>query len=136
MYLVDTSVWIDYIRGRDVAHVHFLRELLSNPLAVSITPLIYMEILQGARDSTAFERLQDYFNGQRFVDFEQPATSHAAAARIYLDCRIRGVTVRSSIDCLIAQSAIESDLTLLHHDQDFRRIATLVPTLSEKSFLQ
>ncbi len=136
MYLVDTSVWIDYIRGRDVAHVHFLRDLLSNPLAVSITPLIYMEILQGARDSTAFERLQDYFNGQRFVDFEQPAISHAAAARIHLDCRIRGVTVRSSIDCLIAQSAIESDLTLLHHDQDFRRIATLVPTLREKSFLQ
>ena len=136
MYLVDTSVWIDYIRGRDDAHIHFLRDLLTNPLAVSITPLIYMEILQGARDSTAFERLQDYFSGQRFVDFEQPAISHAAAARIYLGCRIRGVTIRSSIDCLIAQSAIESDLTLLHHDQDFRRIATLVPTLREKSFLQ
>ncbi|MCZ0944375.1 MAG: PIN domain-containing protein [Gammaproteobacteria bacterium] len=135
MYLVDTSVWIDYIRGRDEAHVHFLRDLLSNPLAVSITPLIYMEILQGARGSTAFERLQDYFNGQRFVNFEQSANSHAAAARIYLNCRLRGVTVRSSIDCLIAQSAIESDLTLLHNDQDFRRIANVVPTLREKSFL-
>jgi len=135
MYLVDTSVWIDYIRGRDEAHVHFLRDLLSNPLAVSITPLIYMEILQGARGSTAFERLQDHFNGQRFVNFEQPANSHAAAARIYLNCRLRGVTVRSSIDCLIAQSAIESDLTLLHNDQDFRRIANVVPTLREKSFL-
>ena len=136
MYLVDTSVWIDYIRGRDGAHVHFLRDLLANPLAVSITPLIYMEILQGARDSAAFERLQDYFNGQRFVDFEQPANSHSTAARIYVDCGLRGVTVRSSIDCLIAQSAIESDLTLLHHDQDFRRIATVVPTLDEESFLQ
>ena len=135
MYLVDTSVWIDYIRGRDDAHVQFLRDLLSNPLAVSITSLIYMEILQGARDSTGFERLRDYFNGQRFVDFEQPTNSHAAAARIYLDCRRRGVTVRSSIDCLIAQSAIESELTLLHHDQDFRRIANVVPTLREESFL-
>ena len=136
MYLVDTSVWIDYIRGRGEAHVHFLGDLMSNPLAVSITSLIYMEILQGARDSTAFERLQNYFNGQRFVDFEQPANSHEAAARIYLDCRLHGVTVRSSIDCLIAQSAIESDLTLLHHDQDFRRIANVAPTLREKSFLQ
>ena len=135
MYLVDTSVWIDHLRGRDDAHVHFLRDLLSNPLAVSITPLIYMEILQGARNTAAFERLQGYFNGQQFKDFEQPANSHAAAARIYLDCRLSGVTVRSSIDCLIAQSAIESDLTLLHHDQDFRRIATVVPTLREKSFL-
>lgn len=136
MYLVDTSVWIDYIRGRDEAHVHFLRDLLSNPLAVSITPLIYMEILQGARGNTAFERLQNHFNGQRFVDFDQTANSHAAAARIHLDCRLRGVTVRSSIDCLIAQSAIESDLTLLHHDQDFQRIANVVPALREKSFLR
>lgn len=136
MYLVDTSVWIDYLRGRDDAHVHFLRDLLSIPLAISITPLIYMEILQGARDKAAFMRLQNHFNGQRFMDFEQPAESHTAAARIYLDCRLRGVTVRSSIDCLIAQSAIESDLTLLHHDQDFRRIATVAPTLRQKSFLQ
>ena len=44
MYLVDTSVWVDYIRGRDDPHVDFLRELLSNPLAVSITDLVYMEI--------------------------------------------------------------------------------------------
>ena len=136
MYLVDTSVWIDYIRGGSDPQVRFLRGLLANPLSVSIAPLIYMEILQGARDSGAFERLQDYLSGQRFVDFEQPANSHAAAARIYLDCRLRGVTVRSSIDCLIAQLAIESELFLLHHDQDFRRIAAVVPALREKSFLQ
>ena len=135
MYLVDTSVWVDYIRGRDRFHVRFLRDLLSNPLAVSITPLICMEILQGARDPASYDRLHSYFGGQRFVDFDRPLDGHAAAARLYLDCRRRGVTVRSSLDCLIAQCAIESDLTLFHHDRDFRNIASVVPSLKEKNFL-
>ena len=135
MYLVDTSVWVDYIRGRDDPHVDFVRELLSNPLAVSITDLVYMEILQGARDPASYDRLRDYFSGQRFVAFDQPIASHAAAARIYLDCRRRGVTVRSSVDCLIAQSAMESNLTLLHHDRDFTRIAAVVPAFRQQSFL-
>ena len=135
MYLVDTSVWVDYLRGRDHPHVGFLRDLLSNPLAVGITHLIYMEILQGARDPAAFDRLQGYFGGQRLHSFEDLAASHAAAARLYLDCRRRGVTVRSAADCLIAQCAIESGLILLHHDRDFERIASVAPALVEKSFL-
>ena len=135
MYLVDTSVWIAYIRGHDRTHVRFLRDLLSNPLAVSITPLIYMEILQGARDPASYDRLQSYFSGQRFVDFDQPVAGHEAAARMYVDCRRRGITVRSSLDCLIAQCAIESDLTLVHHDRDFRNIGSVVPALKEKNFI-
>ncbi len=135
MYLVDTSVWVDHIRGRDRTHVRFLRDLLSNPLAVSIAPLIYMEILQGARDPASYDRLQSYFSGQRFVYFDQPLASHAAAARLYLDCRRRGVTVRSSLDCLIAQCAIESDLILFHHDRDFRNIGSVISALKEMSFL-
>ena len=135
MYLVDTSVWVDYIRGRDRFHVRFLRDLLSNPLAVSITPLICMEILQGARDPASYDRLHSYFGGQRFVDFDRPLDGHAAAARLYLDCRRRGVTVRSSLDCLIAQCAIESELTLFHHDRDFRNIASVVPSLKEMNYL-
>ena len=135
MYLVDTSVWIDYLRGRAGPHIDFLRDLLENPLAVVITHSIYLEILRGARDEASFDRLREYFGGQRFATLEDPLTSHEAAARIYLDCRRRGVTVRSGFDCLIAQSAIEADLTVLHHDRDFGRIAAVVPALREKSFL-
>ena len=135
MYLVDTSVWVDYIRGRDRIHVRFLRDLLTNPLAVSIAPLIYMEILQGASNPASYDRLRSYFGGQRFVDFDRSPDGHAAAARLYMDCRRRGVTVRSSLDCLIAQCAIDSELTLLHHDRDFRNIASVVPALKEMNFL-
>ena len=116
--------------------MNFLREILSNPQAVAISPLIYMEILQGARDVRSFKRLEKFLGGQRFVDFEQqPPACHAAAARISFDCKKRGITVRSSVDCLIAQCAIENDLTLFHHDRDFQRIAGVVPKLREKSFL-
>ena len=52
-----------------------------------------------------------------------------------MECRHRSVTLRSTADCLIAQCAMESDLTLLHHDRDFERIASIVPALKEKSFL-
>ncbi len=116
--------------------MNFLREILSNPQAVAISPLIHMEILQGARDVRSFKRLEKFFGGQRFVDFKQPPLScHAAAARISFDCKRRGTTVRSSVDSLIAQCAIENDLTLFHHDRDFQRIAGVVSKLREKSFL-
>lgn len=135
MYLVDTSIWVAYIQGRDGPHVNFLRDALSNELAFAITPLIHMEILQGARDQRSYRRLEKYFGGQRFVDFDRPVASHTAAARIFFDCKKKGLTIRSSADCLIAQCAIENGLTLFHHDRDFQRIATVVSKLSEKSFL-
>ena len=135
MYLVDTSVWIDYLRGRDGPHVEFLRGLLAHPLAVGITHVVYMEILQGARDAAAFDRLRAYFGGQRFYSFNDICEGHASAARIYLECRRSGITVRSTVDCLIAQCAIEARLILLHHDEGFKHIASVVPALSEKSFL-
>ena len=50
MYLVDTSVWIDYINGIDTEHVAFLDDLLSNPLAIGLNSQIYMEILQGSKN--------------------------------------------------------------------------------------
>ena len=136
MYLVDTSVWIDYLRDREGPHVTFLEELLRDPQTVGISHIIYMEILQGARDMAAYEDLQTYFSGQRFHGFRDPVEGHAMAGRIYLLCRREGITLRSAIDCLIAQCAIESDLILLHHDRDYSRIASVMPDLEERHFLQ
>lgn len=135
MYLVDTSVWIDYLQGRDVEHVAFLDDLLANPLAVGISDAIYVEILQGARDQQAFDRLRRYFSGQRFYRFHDPEASHAAAAQLYLDCRRQGITVRSTLDCLIAQCAIEHRLVLLHGDRDFAAMAPARRALRQLHFL-
>lgn len=134
MYLVDTSVWIDFLQGRNGQHVEFLESLFDNPLAVWISEAIYMEILQGARDQTAFERLRRYFSSQRFYDFADSRQAHETAAQIYQDCRRRGVTIRSTLDCLIAQCAIEHNLVLLHHDRDFLNMGLVMPTFHQKHF--
>ena len=110
MYLVDTSVWIDYINGIDKEHVAFLDQLLPNPLAVGLSELIYMEILQGARSQEAFDQFVFYYSGQKFFRLQDKEKSHAAAAQIYFDCRRRGITIRSSLDCLIAQCAMRIGL--------------------------
>jgi len=52
-----------------------------------------------------------------------------SAARIYFDCRRVGLAVRSAIDCLIAQVAIEHDVPLLHDDRNFEQIAQVLPKL-------
>ncbi len=135
MYLVDTSVWVDYINGSETATVEFLDNLLVTPMAVGITDQIYMEILQGARSETGFEKLQRYFSTQTFYRFKDSQLSHESAARMFFKCRRQGITVRSSNDCLIAQCALENELVLLHHDKDFVQLGKIAPQLQQKHFL-
>jgi predicted nucleic acid-binding protein len=59
--------------------------------------------------------------------------THREAARLYQACRAAGVTIRSTIDCFIAQLAIEQDLVLLHGDRDFKRMAEVAPNLRLRS---
>ncbi len=134
MFLVDTSVWIDYINDKQTEQVNYLDHLLSNPLAVGLTELIYLEILQGAKDQKSFDLFKAYFAGQNFYYFSDSLKSHTAAAQLYYDCRKKGITIRSTIDCLIAQCAIENDLVLLHNDKDFKQIAKVAKHLKLKSF--
>ena len=135
MYLIDTSIWIDYINGLETEHVAFLDQLVPYPQAVGLTDLIYLEILQGANSQKTFDQFTRYFSGQLFYTLQYGKKSHAAAAQIYFDCRRRGITIRSSFDCLIAQCAIENDLTLLHNDKDFSQIASVVTSLKQKCFM-
>lgn len=135
MFLVDTSVWIDYLQGEDSEVVEYLEDALENPLAVGISDQIYLEILQGARSTKSFDVLQAYFSGQRFYDFENSRQSHESAAGLYFQCRRRGVTPRSAMDCLIVQCALEHDLILLHQDRDYIHMEKIVPDLKQHHFL-
>jgi len=134
-HLVDTSVWVDYIQGRGSEAVDCLHGLLEMPMAVGLNHQIYLEILQGARSTDAFARLQRYLSTQRFYGFVDDLAGYEAAANLYFQCRQRGITVRSSIDCLIAQCAIENDLILLHQDRDFIQMQDAVPALNQIHFL-
>ena len=129
MFLVDTSVWIDWLRGSSTLAVGWLRQILDRDYPFGIPSVVYQELLQGADSEAAFERLEAYFGSQRFVHPLDPVDSHREAARIYYRCRRAGVTVRSTVDCLIARIAVEHDLFLVHDDRDFDRMAAVVPEL-------
>jgi predicted nucleic acid-binding protein len=135
VYLVDTSVWVDYIRGTGSPAGRFLDELLAIPSSTGINDQIYLEILQGARDEAAFKKFQRYFSTQRFYEFSNSRRSYEAAAALYFNARKKGITIRSSIDCLIAQCAFEHGLVLLHQDYDFIKLAQVIPKLEQQHFL-
>ena len=127
--LVDTSVWIDFLRGRDSEPVLRLKRALMIGAPVGLTGLIYQEILQGAETAADYETYRTYFGSQTFYHPRDPVESHAEAARLYFLCRRAGITLRSTIDCLIAQVAIEHAVPLLHKDRDFTRLSEVLSDL-------
>lgn len=125
MVLVDTSVWVDFLRGLDAPHVNALRNLLASDIGVGLAPPILQELLQGAATRERFAAWRRRF-GQ--LPCHAPADSRACAidaAELFLRCRMNGKTPRSSNDCLIAQIAIEHGLALMHNDRDFDAIASV-----------
>lgn len=129
MILVDTSVWIDYFKGRQTEGVAKLSRALDAEKPCCLSSIIYQEILQGADSEASFARLSSYLNDLVFFQPAHPLESFAGAAQIYLRCRRQGLTIRSTIDCLIAQIAMENDVLLLHCDKDFDHIARVFPQL-------
>lgn len=129
MFLIDTSIWIDFLREKNNPTTKYFTGLLEEEVPFGITGIIYQEVLQGAASKSDFDNLVDYLGTQRFYHLKDDIMSYQSAAKIYFDCRRRGFTIRSTIDCIIAQIAIENDLILLHNDEDYRHIATVTPSL-------
>lgn len=129
MWLIDTSVWIDFLRGEENAPVIQLKELLRNNVPFFLTAVIYQEILQGADSEKRFDQYRDYFGTQRFVHPADQLDSYHEAAKLCVQCRKQGITIRSTTDCLIAQIALENDLMVLHNDRDFELMATVITNL-------
>jgi predicted nucleic acid-binding protein len=116
MVIVDTTVWIDYLRGTFNPETEWLdRELQSQPLGLS--DLSLCEILQGTPEAISSEVTKDLL---RFHVFETGGIDLAvAAASNYRSLRRKAYTVRATIDCLIATFCLENDHALLHRDRDF-----------------
>jgi predicted nucleic acid-binding protein len=129
MYLVDTSVWIDFLRGANAPHVERLATLLEGEEIVGTAPVILQEILQGADSQDRFNKWRSFFAELWCYLPTDPVATHVAAAQLYQTCRRQARTPRSSTDCLIAQIAIEHDLELVHNDRDFEAIASAIPSL-------
>lgn len=121
MILADTSVWIDFLSGKETPFRRLLHELIEREEDICITEIILTEILQGIRDDTVYETTKTYL--LEFPLIKPMGTeTYLAAADIYRACRKQGKTVRKTIDCIIAAIARENNLLLFHNDEDFETI--------------
>ena len=120
MILVDTSAWVEYLRGTGSPTHQKLRALIFDGARLATTDPIRMEILCGARDKSHAGQLRRMLNaldhrGAMGTDFDE-------AARIYRECRMAGKAVRSLMDCFIAAVALREGMTVLARDRDFEAI--------------
>lgn len=121
MVLVDTTVWIDFLKGRDTSQVRRFEELLAEEIDIFTTGLIVQEVLSGIKRKKERDSVVAELN--RFIRISPTLETHVAAAEIFDTCRKKGYTIRSVIDCLIAALALEYDLTVLENDRDYAHIA-------------
>jgi hypothetical protein len=125
--VVDSSVWIDHLRGLPTSGTRMLGRLLDaldplhgedDPADILVPDLVLLEVLRGIDDDRQHDRTRDILLA--FPQVEIAGTGLALkAAAAYRRLRREGITVRKAIDCLIASWCIEHDVPLLHSDRDF-----------------
>ena len=121
MIVVDSSVWIDWFNGTNTRQTALLDDILgAEPVIVG--DLILAEVLQGFRDDRDFRRARTAFDTLIFAPMVGRDIA-LASARNFRILRARGVTVRKTVDMLIATFCIVNGHALLHADRDFEAIA-------------
>jgi predicted nucleic acid-binding protein len=125
MILVDTSIWIDFLRGENSSERRLLHKLIEDEEEISITGIVLTEILQGIKEDKKYQITKNYL--LKFPMYEPSGiNTYIDAARIYRECRNNGKTVRSTIDCIVAAICLENDLSILHKDRDYDIIQEFV----------
>ena len=121
--IVDSSVWIDSFNPKiKSTEKEILRQLIFNDYPVYLCPVIYQEVLQGIREDKIFEEIKYILQQYKMIETDlMDATNYAIG--LYRHLRKKGITIRKSIDCLIASYAILEDMYILHNDSDFTQIA-------------
>jgi predicted nucleic acid-binding protein len=122
--LVDSSVWIDLLRGKSTRQVASLRQLIDED-DILVGDLILLEVLQGARDESDARRFEEALLEFPVVSLSSPDLAIAAAAN-YRFLRSRGFTIRKTIDLIIGTFCIERGHHLLHSDRDFEPMERLL----------
>ena len=126
MILVDSSAWIDYLRGLPTAASAGIDQLARRPEELATTEPVMMELLAGTTSAHAVTAVERLLAGLALLGVD-PAADYAAAADLFRAGRRGGVTVRRLSDCLIAAVAIRHDATVAHKDVDFDVIAQFTP---------
>lgn len=118
MIVVDSSVWIDFLNGRNLPHVRRLRATLGTD-EIIVGDLMLCEVLQGLDSERAAREVETLLRRFEIMPMAGDAVA-VIAARNFRSLRRRGITIRKTIDMLIGTWCIENRVPLLHNDSDFR----------------
>lgn len=125
MILVDTSVLIGYFKKATGVPYEKMDYIIDYDIPYGICNFIYQELLQGCRNKHEYQLLKEYLNTLPFYDLRYGRQSFEDTALMFINCRKKGITTRSTIDLIIAEIAMENDLFLLHDDMDYVNIAKI-----------
>ena len=115
MYLIDTSVWVDFLRGKETPKVRFLEALLEEGEAY-LCEITYTEICQGAKTRRQFDKYSEYFSRLPFLPLAPEW--HKEAARLGFETRAQGFQPFIA-DLVISLTALSHKATLVTEDKDF-----------------
>jgi predicted nucleic acid-binding protein len=129
MILVDTSIFIGYFKKSDGAPYDKMDYIIDHDIPYGICNYVYQELLQGTGNEKEYNLLKEYLDTLPFYDLQYGKQSFENTAQMYINCRKNGITVRSTLDLIIAEIAIENNLYLLHNDTDFINISKIYKNL-------
>lgn len=119
--LVDTSVWVDFFNGHPSPQAETLAHLIREEADLVTCGLVVSEVLQGLRRAKSLSTIESHFREMDWLTPKEPDT-YIEAADLFRRLRLRGLTIRSTIDCVIANLAAHHDALVLSKDRDFTLI--------------
>ena len=122
MVLVDSSIWI-FAEHNKIP----VASLLPQDELVATCPMIMQEVLRGTSNAAHYDRTRRMLLDTEVLDESTPFERFEEAAKLFLACRDDGITPRTSVDCLVAATAIAHGIPLLHDDRDFENIKRVLP---------
>lgn len=126
MIVVDTSVWVDVLNGTASSGAATCIGLLEAGKPVALTDVVFTEILQGLRDDDEAAQVEAHLRAFPILRL-QALDDYALAAELCRTARRSGVTIRKTLDCMIAAPCVRTGAELLHADADFDRLASCTP---------
>lgn len=118
--LVDSTVFIDFFRGRETAQTSRLEQCFQNGDDICYCGFVLLEVLQGIRDEKQLVVVKRQF--ENLIYLEDDRSTFELGATIYRELRRKGITIRNSIDCLIAATVIQHGVNFLENDRDYKFI--------------
>ena len=128
MIVVDTTVWIDFFEAKGTRFDRQLTKLIEGDDLIGLVNVVYCEVLQGIRSDDVYQRTRRALLAHPILQARGLET-YEAAANLYRTARRHGLTIRSTVDCLIAAVCLEAGAEIFHNDSDYDALARVSPLM-------